>query len=763
VGTFEDKPLVAGQQLGRLHATLDTATTFARGARRPAAVIEEGEGWAVYELRVRGRFTQRSTEAVPGTGVADVTSVEPVACFVTSDGCRLRAPGPGGHDLSHRQSGPRDDEGELPFEDWTEATGPGMAELDGADFLAAFEVAMRDVALFALATSERRARRTLGQVERGFGVTGGYSVEELARLRLAAGRIEAIDDELDELRETWEPHPDLDNAELLFEEGQTGAPAIDARVPGLLAERDDALAFAPWLRRLPDLTDLLCRSDDEVLAWLGGDCAQILEDIALTRGNLLRGTLRLWSVEPIVTSTAAGLGVSDPEKTALLAQRVRRARRSEALTSIGLAALSIGLALAVPVAGSLGASAGVVAALAVGAAGVGVLDAAAATDHYLERRAAANTDIDPEAALIPDDLAGEWALLALAWVGVALDVADVVYAVRLIRTGHATVGEAIEELAQASSRSPDELEDAARARGFDPGEAAEVAAARSSSAARELAAQADNYDALLSNVIGKPPPRVPPEGYRYHWSTKTNPEEPPRLVAIVREEADDAHFARLTVHADGKVAFGRAGRPKIDRKAAYVLGDDGRPVKLDTFGAELEDEVAGPLLETRRRGLAERDRRRAAGDAEGAGKAAARANRATEELGVEGGKRYMDARDPGAELLFEGRGPGTFDLVYKMSKPPPDFVVVEAKGGSARASSSRRIGDLQVQQGRPEYAEDVLEAMASGGRIDEDIATAIQLALVRSRTEYVEVKQSIRRDGALGRLTARQFDLDLED
>jgi len=96
-------------------------------------------------------------------------------------------------------------------------------------------------------------------------------------------------------------------------------------------------------------------------------------------------------------------------------------------------------------------------------------------------------------------------------------------------------------------------------------------------------------------------------------------------------------------------------------------------------------------------------------------------------------------------------------------KPPPDFVVVEAKGGSARASSSRRIGDLQVQQGRPEYAEDVLEAMASGGRIDEDIATAIQLALVRSRTEYVEVKQSIRRDGALGRLTARQFDLDLED
>ena len=515
VGTFGDKPLVAGQRLGRLHVTPDAATTFARGVRRPAAVVKEGKGWAVYALRVRGRFTQRSTETVPGTGVANVTSVKPVACFVTSDGVQLRAPGPGGHDLSHRQSGPRDDD-ELPFEDWTEATGPGMAELAGADFLSAFEVAMRDVALFALASSERRVRCTLGQVVRGFGVSGGYAVEDLVRLRLAAARIEAIDDELDELRERWEPHPDLDNAELLFEEGQTDVPALDARVPGLMAERDDVLALAPWLRRLPDPTSILSRSDDEVMAWLGGDCAQILEDIAVTRRNVLRGALKLWAVEPIVTSTAAGLGVSDPEKTALLADRVRGARRSEALTSIGLAALSIGLALSVPVAGALGASAGVVAALTVG-------------------------------------------------------------------------------------------------------------------------------------------------------------------------------------------------------------------------------------------------------DAEGAGKAAARANRATEELGVEGGKRYMRARDPGAELLLQGRGPGTFDLVYKMSKPPPDFVVVEAKGGGASASSSRRIGDLQVQQGRPEYAEDVLEAMASRGRIDEDIATAIQLALVRSRTEYVEVKQTVRRDGALGRLTARQFDLDLEN
>jgi hypothetical protein len=757
IGRWRGEPLTAGRRIGGLKEDRDLAFTLARGTGQPSAVIREAGSWAVYALEVEGRFTQRSTEVIPGTGIADITSVEPVAGFVTSDGFRLLAPGPRGHDLSHKQAGPRDDEGAVPFEDWTAVHGEGMEELEGQEFLTAFEVAMRDTALFALKVSQGEVRRKQAQLSRGLGVEGGVSLEEMAAIRLAAGQLADLDSEIelaelacDPVASIYTPCEDLD--ERLQAERE---------LDGLRSRREDVLATQPMLRRV-GAARFARLGELEMLEELGGDCGLILRDIGATRERLLAGKLPLWSVQPIVTATAAGLGVGGP-RAELLQARVARAKKKAMVSAIGLAALSVGLGLAALAAGPLGAPAWATAALTVGAGGVGIADAVVATERYLERKAASNTGLDREQALIPDDLQGEWAFLVLAWVGIALDVADVVQAVRLVRVGQRTIRGAAAELGEATGKGQDELAEAARARGFDLDEADVVREARALSAAEERAAQAENFDFLSERVVGRPPPASAPAGYSYRWSTTTDGEELPELVAIARKVADDNRQAALTVDGAGKVAFARVGRPKIDRRARYVLDDLGRPARLPTAGAKVDSEDAGPLLGTRRRGLAERDQLLAAGDKVGAGKALGRANRATEELGVKGAKAYMEARDPGAKVVFEGEGAGTFDLVYEMSSPPPDFVVVEAKGGAGSNSSSRKVGEERYQQGRPEYAEDVLQAMVDRGKLDKGIAAGVEDAIEEKSLEYIEVRQAVTVDGSLGQLTARQYDLNIEE
>jgi hypothetical protein len=161
--------------------------------------------------------------------------------------------------------------------------------------------------------------------------------------------------------------------------------------------------------------------------------------------------------------------------------------------------------------------------------------------------------------------------------------------------------------------------------------------------------------------------------------------------------------------------------------------------------------------------VGERDRLRSAGDKVGAGKAQGRANRATEQLGVEGAQAAVEALYPGAEKVFEGRGAGTFDLIYRPAKPPPEFVVVEAKGGRGGNSASWWVGDQQVQQGHRDYAESVLVAMGERGVIDKALARELHDALSFDDLEYLEIRQPIDKDGGLRDLAVRQYDLSRED
>jgi len=257
------------------------------------------------------------------------------------------------------------------------------------------------------------------------------------------------------------------------------------------------------------------------------------------------------------------------------------------------------------------------------------------------------------------------------------------------------------------------------------------------SAEEAHAARALNYGALKQEVIGEPPPPEAPSGYRYHFRRDTDPRE---LIAIVRKSADDDRFAKLTVDERGLVTWGKRGRPAITQRARYVLDPvTGKPKKLDTHGAQLDEQVSDPLLQRRAQAMSERDAARQAGDKVAANKAQGRANRATEALGVQGAKAYMKARDPGAELVMQSRGTGSFDLVYRPSQRPPEFVLIEAKGGTGSNTSSRKVGDEQVQQGRPEYAADVAEAMRNRGGESKGVGIEIEEALEVDEVEYLEV------------------------
>ncbi len=286
-----------------------------------------------------------------------------------------------------------------------------------------------------------------------------------------------------------------------------------------------------------------------------------------------------------------------------------------------------------------------------------------------------------------------------------------------------------------------------------------VEPAVAASKAEAQAARAANFRQLQDSVIGRPPPANPPEGYVYRYAEGS---DPPVLVQIARLEADDSQHAALTLDDDGLVAWGGRGRATVSERnrARYVRDPEtGRPVKLDTQGAAIEEEVAAPLLKERSEAMAERDRLQAVGDREGARKAQGQANKATEQLGIEGGRAFVEARHPGAELVYEGGGTGTFDLVYRVPGEPDRWVVIEAKGGSGSNSSSRMVDRQRYQQGHPDYARGILEAMGERGKLDDETLLGLRQAIRQDALEYLEVRQRLSGEGELGTLSAKQYEM----
>lgn len=89
----------------------------------------------------------------------------------------------------------------------------------------------------------------------------------------------------------------------------------------------------------------------------------------------------------------------------------------------------------------------------------------------------------------------------------------------------------------------------------------------------------------------------------------------------------------------------------------------------------------------------------------------------------------MKSQGDHMELVSSGDGPGRFDQIWlDKSVDPPKAIFIEAKGGSATNSSTRKIGDDVAQQGSAPYHADVWK---SHQRAMEDQLDAIQQQLAK--------------------------------
>ncbi len=180
---------------------------------------------------------------------------------------------------------------------------------------------------------------------------------------------------------------------------------------------------------------------------IGGELGQILLDIETTRENIIDGTLELWTLPHMVDATLAALRIEDEERRRWAHEKSASEQRWDMAISIGSAVLAVGLGLVATFA-----TGGLALAAAGGALGLGAADAIVQTRDYFANDAASGSDVDPNEAIVPDDLVGHWGWLVVAWMGVGLDAIDVIRAVRAVKAaGGAT------DMATGISRGIDEL------------------------------------------------------------------------------------------------------------------------------------------------------------------------------------------------------------------------------------------------------------------------------------------------------------------
>lgn len=199
-----------------------------------------------------------------------------------------------------------------------------------------------------------------------------------------------------------------------------------------------------------------------------------------------------------------------------------------------------------------------------------------------------------------------------------------------------------------------------------------------------------------------------------------------------------------------------AGDRRPNVRMTRVEITDGHEARLDAT----REPVRG-MLERRRRALEDARGARARGDEAGERAAMTRARRASEELGDAAADAEVRRRFPEAELLYAGRGPGTFDRVYDLGGgPPPRTLVVEAKGGSGRETSARAFGGDMVQQGTEEYRGAVaLEMNRVGTATGNDRMRDAGRAVLTSgdHTEYLVVSQPVDPDGNLSDIRVGRY------
>ena len=254
-----------------------------------------------------------------------------------------------------------------------------------------------------------------------------------------------------------------------------------------------------------------------------------------------------------------------------------------------------------------------------------------------------------------------------------------------------------------------------------------------------------------------------------------------------RSEADQARIRELQ-------STGRPTDLNNVEDAATLRGGDRRPLteaeQADV--SALRDNSARTPEETQRLRQLESRARRAEADAmmrrrEDPSISQGQRNKATERLGELAADEFMANRYPNAERIVpdprnpvETRGSGVPDAIYRDPGPPVRFFVVEAKGGTARNTSTRELDvpgqpDPQhVQQGHREYLQSILDNPRTTRGMSEAAVAELQQAAARGTgISYLEVSQKITEPNTprpttggepttpratLGDIQARQYD-----
>ena len=206
---------------------------------------------------------------------------------------------------------------------------------------------------------------------------------------------------------------------------------IKTELSSLQREREQAARDFPLLLRVPPekMDEFFARPEDQQVKFMHNEVMGVLEAIPRIRKGLTNGSINplaldvygtpKWSGRDSATSSANGWRNRPPTSAARMRPWGWWKGGLTVIGSVGTAFTSGGLSL-----GLLGAS-----------AGLGLYGTVETTKDYLTKNAEANTALDPNAGLIPQDLKGHWGWVAAGWIGVGLDASAVYGAVRAMQKG----------------------------------------------------------------------------------------------------------------------------------------------------------------------------------------------------------------------------------------------------------------------------------------------------------------------------------------
>ena len=474
-GTHIDSTLTAKPRDTRNCATQEEATAWARSLGTSSAVFKEKvyiaptaaggmadpvDAYIVYPLDEDSifSFSRDNTQLSSGGTTTNVTPAPgvPVLAIITTDGQTILPHMYKGEanlgtkmDQQDRPVGAGD-----PFGGHQEAHGPGLANLKTGDpkkdkdaFMRVFGLALEDTTLAVLATSEQKAMEKQGELAKGIPDADWTAIEE------NLPKLIAVDERLKKAHVRQNFAQRAENESLIVVDSlRKELAAAAADLDAITIERNEIVAKYPLLSQIDPVAFKAMPRDQRATA-LRGATTQVLADIATTRSNVRGGAVDPWELGPVVQATLSGLGIKDEQFRGWALEKAKWEKRKSAAFDIALGVLQIGLGIAALV--FSGGLAGV--ALAAGALTVGVAGASKQTAEYFRDKAAANTDVDKSKALDPKDLTGQWAWVAIAWIGVGLDAGAVMSAAKQAAKAGWTLEKASAHLAEQLKRAPGDI------------------------------------------------------------------------------------------------------------------------------------------------------------------------------------------------------------------------------------------------------------------------------------------------------------------